>query len=70
MRRALIAVCSLAFLLAIPVLAAEEDSIRTTVQEVLEETPLIDGHNDAPWAIRSRWSNQLDSVRFSRYGGW
>jgi len=34
------------------------------VQEVLRTVPLIDGHNDAPWAIRSRTSNQIAGFDF------
>lgn len=35
------------------------------VQEVLAAVPLIDGHNDAPWAIRSRVSNQIHGFDFT-----
>ena len=38
------------------VMAAAEEAV---VREVLQTVPLIDGHNDAPWAIRSRVSNQI-----------
>jgi membrane dipeptidase len=41
--------------------AAEREAI---VREVLREVPLIDGHNDAPWAIRSRVSNHLGDFDF------
>jgi membrane dipeptidase len=34
------------------------------VREVLLAVPLIDGHNDAPWAIRSRVSNQIAEFDF------
>ena len=45
-----------------PVSAAEREAI---VREVLREVPLIDGHNDAPWAIRSRVSNHLGDFDFA-----
>ena len=45
-----------------PETAAEREAI---VREVLLEVPLIDGHNDAPWAIRSRVSNHLDDFDFA-----
>ncbi len=34
------------------------------VHEVLREVPLIDGHNDAPWSIRARFSNHLEKFDF------
>ena len=40
-------------------------SIAATVNEVLREVPLIDGHNDAPWAIRSRVKNQIADFDFN-----
>ena len=50
--------------------AAEEASKtvlspEVVVRQVLREVPLIDGHNDAPWAIRSRFSNHLDDFDFN-----
>ncbi len=44
-----------------PATAAEREAI---VREVLREVPLIDGHNDTPWAIRSRVSNHLGDFDF------
>ncbi len=44
--------------------AAPTDAER--VARVLAQTPLIDGHNDLPWEIRSRYGSNLDSVDFSR----
>jgi len=38
--------------------------LEATVREVLRDVPLIDGHNDAPWAIRSRVSNHLADFDF------
>jgi membrane dipeptidase len=40
-------------------------SIEATVNEVLHDVPLIDGHNDAPWAIRSRVRNQIADFDFN-----
>jgi membrane dipeptidase len=45
-----------------PVTAAEREAI---VREVLRDVPLIDGHNDTPWAIRSRVSNHLGEFDFT-----
>jgi membrane dipeptidase len=43
-----LAVCSLA--LALP--AAAQDAGEARARRILERTPLIDGHNDLPWALR------------------
>lgn len=50
--------------------AADESTVsdielEATVREVLRQVPLIDGHNDAPWAIRSRVSNHLADFEFN-----
>ncbi|MEN8163362.1 MAG: dipeptidase [Acidobacteriota bacterium] len=50
--------------LSVPDASADIDPRDVLVQEVLAATPLIDGHNDAPWAIRNRWSNQLGAFDF------
>jgi len=44
--------------------AGADDPADATVREVLETVPLIDGHNDTPWAIRDRWSNRLSNFDF------
>ena len=35
---------------------------KARVERVLTETPLIDGHNDLPWEIRSRFKSDLAAV--------
>jgi membrane dipeptidase len=32
------------------------------VERVLAQTPLIDGHNDLPWELRSRFKGNLSSI--------
>ena len=52
----------------LPVAADEPPSdleLEATVSEVLRSVPLIDGHNDAPWAIRSRVANRLGDFDFN-----
>jgi membrane dipeptidase len=39
-----------------------EAALRARVEAVLAETPLIDGHNDVPWAYRDRVRNHLDRL--------
>ena len=45
--------------------AVSDVELEATVREVLRQVPLIDGHNDAPWAIRSRVSNHLADFDFN-----
>ncbi len=35
------------------------------VRQVLQSVPLIDGHNDTPWAYRDRVRNHLDQIDFA-----
>jgi membrane dipeptidase len=68
MRRWLIAAAVIGLGSASMNLAVDEPpsdlELEATVREVLRQVPLIDGHNDAPWAIRSRVSNHLDGFDF------
>ncbi len=45
---------------AAPASAGEDYAAR--VHRVLNQTPLIDGHNDLPWEIRDRFKNDLSAV--------
>ena len=49
---------------ALPLHAAETDTQR--IERILAQTPLIDGHNDLPWEIRSRLGSDLDKADLSR----
>lgn len=62
-----IAIC--AALLVGPATAGEPPAPEAVVAEVLRTTPLVDGHNDAPWAIRSRVSNRLADFDFHDTSG-
>jgi len=42
------------------------DELILRVKDLLHGTPLIDGHNDAPWRIRQEHSRSLDALDFSR----
>jgi membrane dipeptidase len=68
MKRWMIVVAVIGIGLANVGLTADETSsdleLEATVREVLRHVPLIDGHNDAPWAIRSRVSNHLADFDF------
>jgi membrane dipeptidase len=50
--------------LAAPAFAADTDAQR--IERVLAQTPLIDGHNDLPWEIRTRFASDLAKVDLSR----
>lgn len=55
-------VAILLLLVALPVLAAaprpaNETRLAARIERVLTETPVIDGHNDLPWEIRSGFGN-------------
>ena len=45
--------------------AVSDQELEATVREVLRQVPLIDGHNDAPWAIRDLVSNHLADFDFT-----
>jgi len=54
-------------LAAVPALAFAQQAPPTRaelqrVDRILRQTPLIDGHNDLPWAIRSDHNNDLSAV--------
>ena len=55
-RASLIAVSALA--LALPAAAQDPAAVR----RILETTPLIDGHNDLPWALREGFGNDPHAV--------
>src|SRR5262245_21137136 len=50
------------FIILPTLFAAEEDNYHKQAREVLREVPLIDGHNDLPWAIRDKFKNHLGLV--------
>jgi membrane dipeptidase len=54
-----------ALLALLPLAAAAApgaDPYAQRVQRVLEQTPLIDGHNDLPWEIRDRFGGDLSKI--------
>jgi membrane dipeptidase len=57
-------------LLAILTAAAapsDDDALRRRVDKILAKTPLVDGHNDTPWALRSRVAGRLGEVPFDEH---
>ncbi len=51
-----------AVLMAGPVLAQAADPGEARARRILERTPLIDGHNDLPWALRQSHGNDPHAV--------
>jgi len=51
-----------AVLMAGPVLAQAADPGEARARRILERTPLIDGHNDLPWALRQNHGNDPHAV--------
>ncbi len=45
--------------------AAAADELEARARALLEEAPLIDGHNDTPWQWRRRFENKLDAWDFA-----
>jgi len=55
-----------AVLVAGPVLAQSPDAVgEARVRRILERSPLIDGHNDLPWALREKHGNDPYAVDLS-----
>jgi len=44
--------------------STEAENVRDEILELLRAVPLIDGHNDAPWSIRSHVANHLKDFDF------
>lgn len=52
----------LGLLLCVPLTTWGADNYQHRVEQVLLQTPLIDGHNDLPWEIRDRFKNDLAAI--------
>ena len=54
MIRAVLSSVALSALMAVPVLAQDQTDaqLQERARRVMQRTPLIDGHNDLPWALR------------------
>lgn len=45
-------------------LSADQDALESRVSRILSETPLVDGHNDLPFAYLSRVDGHIDQMPF------
>jgi membrane dipeptidase len=55
----------LCLLLCLPLTAWAADDYQHRLDQVLLQTPLIDGHNDLPWEIRERFKSDVAAVNLS-----
>ena len=49
-----------------PALAAEGPDLAARVARILRDVPLVDGHNDMPWAVRSRSKGSFEALDLSK----
>lgn len=63
-RKLMMAAAAVTALTAVtPVMAQSGDAaVDARVRQILRRTPLIDGHNDLPWAIRQGYGNDVHGV--------
>jgi membrane dipeptidase len=53
---------ALVVLLVMPLIAVADDATETRALRLLREAPLIDGHNDMPYAIRDHVKNHVEQL--------
>jgi membrane dipeptidase len=56
------ACCLLGVMLCVPFSARAADDYQHRLEQVLLQTPLIDGHNDLPWEIRDRFKSDFAAI--------
>jgi membrane dipeptidase len=56
------ACCVLGAMLCVPFSARAADDYQHRLEQVLLQTPLIDGHNDLPWEIRDRFKSDFAAI--------
>jgi membrane dipeptidase len=57
--------CVICFMLCSPLSGWAAQDYQHRVEQVLRQTPLIDGHNDLPWEIRERYKSDLETIDLS-----
>lgn len=58
---------SLLLLAALAAPQPDDAALQRRVEKILAKTPLIDGHNDTPWALRARAERRLGDVPFDEH---
>jgi membrane dipeptidase len=56
------ACCVLGIMFCVPFSARAADDYQHRLEQVLLQTPLIDGHNDLPWEIRDRFKSDFAAI--------
>jgi membrane dipeptidase len=57
--------CILCLMLCLPLTTWAAEDYEHRVDQVLLQTPLIDGHNDLPWEIRERFKSNVAAVNLA-----
>ena len=58
---------ALALALAAPAAAQPIDpAVQARIDRILKRTPLIDGHNDLPWALREDYRSSVEGCKRHR----
>src|SRR3979409_514252 len=55
----------LCLVLFFPLAAWAADDYQHRIDQVLLQTPLIDGHNDLPWEIRERYKSDVAAINLA-----
>jgi membrane dipeptidase len=56
------ACCVFCVMICVPIGARAADTDQQRLEQVLRQTPLIDGHNDLPWEIRDRFKSDFAAI--------
>src|SRR5262245_40947073 len=56
---------AIAALISLPVPQAKDTALLERVRALQKQVPLIDGHNDYPWALREKAGRDLDRLDIS-----
>jgi membrane dipeptidase len=63
MRRVLLALTLTLTAIAVPAVAEPIDpKVKARIDRILKRTPLIDGHNDLPWALREDFQSSVEGL--------
>jgi membrane dipeptidase len=57
--------CMLCLMLCLPLTTWAAEDYEHRVDQVLLQTPLIDGHNDLPWEIRERFKSDVAAINLA-----
>ena len=52
--------------LAAPAAPADDAALKARVERLLTASPVIDGHNDLPWEIRTKYDAKVEAVNLNK----